>query len=97
MARKPAVTRHITYTQAVCRCVDLKNGLIFGKKVNLQRIVKDKRKQLEKCRLVLEKDNIHVLQVEEVKYLQSFASQTEIEFLENAQILNTVELNIGKK
>lgn len=97
MARKPAVTRHITYTQAVCRCVDTTNGQIFGKIVKLQRIVKDKRKQLEKCRLVLDKGNIHVLQVEEVKYLQSFASQTEIEFLENAQILNTVELNIGKK
>lgn len=97
MARKPAVTRHITYTQIVCRCVDLTNGQIFGKIVNLQRIVKDKRKQLEKCRLVLDKDNKHVLQIEEVKYLQSFAVQSEIEFLESAHIIETVELNIGKK
>lgn len=97
MARKPAVTRHITYTQIVCRCVDLKNGQIFGKIVNLQRIVKDKRKQLEKCRKVLEKGTIHILQIEEVKYLQSFGVQSEIEFLENAHITETIELNVGKK
>lgn len=97
MARKPAVTRHITYTRCTCRCVDVKNRQIFGKYVNLQRIVKDRRKQLEKCRKVLEKGTIHILQIEEVKYLQSFAVQSEIEFLESAHIMETVELNVGKK
>lgn len=96
MARKPAVTRHITYTECVCRCVDVKRNMIVGTTVRLQRIVKHKKKMLELCRKILEKGDIHVLQVESYKYLQSFAVMTEIEFLNNATIVNTVELKIGQ-
>lgn len=96
MARKPAVTRHITYTQCVCRCVDIKEERIFGMIVNLPRIVNIKRHRFEKCRQLIEPTGYHLLQVESYKYLQSFASQTEIEFLENATILSTIEITLGK-
>lgn len=96
MARKPEVTRHITYTQCVCRCVDIKSERIFGKTVNLTRIVNSRQQRFNKCRQVVEATGYHLLQVESYKYLQSFASQTEIQFLENATILETVEITLGK-
>ena len=96
MARKPEVTRHIIYTQCVCRCVDIKQGRIFGQIIDLPRIVNSKQQRFNKCRQLIEPTGYHLLQVESYKYLQSFASQTEIDFLHNAKLLETIEITLGE-
>ena len=92
MARKPEVTRHITYTDCVCRCFAPTGERVFGKHVYLPRIVRDHKKRTEKCRQALAKEGYHLLQIEIVRYKESFAVQSEVEFLQNAHIISTREI-----
>lgn len=93
MARPPQVTRHIIFTRCICQCVDATTGTIFGLVVDLPRIVKDRKRMLKKCREIVEKDKVHIIQVEDYKYMKAFALQTEIEFLHNGKILALSELD----
>ncbi len=95
MPRPPQVTRHITHTECVCKCVDTSTGTIFGKIVNLPRFVSQPKRRLQLCRQKIEKDNVHILLIENVRYLKSFVLQTEIQFLEQGKLLSqsTIKAN----
>ena len=92
MARPPQVTRHIIYTECVCRCADTKTGTIFGKIIRLKRIVSVPKKQLQLCRQKAEKEGIRVLQIEKARYYKAFVLQDELTFLEQGKILARSEL-----
>ena len=87
MARPPQVTRHITFTRCVCKCFHTTSGTICGIVIDLERIVTDRKKMLQKCRQVAEKDGIRVLEIEDFSHKEAFVLQTEIEFLHNGKIL----------
>lgn len=97
MPRKPVVGRHILYTSCVCRCVDVKSGDIIGKIIRLPRIVKDDRKRKELCQKFLAKTSLHVLQIEETKFMQAFAVMDELVYVNTAQLMNTVEYKDSTK
>ena len=88
MARPPQVTRHIVFTRCICKCVDTTTGQIFGIYVDLPRIVTDKKKMLQKCRQIVEKDNVHVLVLEGHMHMKAFVLQSEIEFLHKGKTLS---------
>lgn len=99
MARPPQVTRHITFTRCVCKCLHTTTGAICGVVFDLQRIVTDKKKMLLKCRDLAEKDGLRVLEIEDHKYMEAFVLQSEVEFLHHGKILASKEITVetGKK
>jgi len=84
LARPPEVTRHITHTRCICKCLYKPTKMIFGKYVELQRIVTDNKRQLELCRKYEENTDIVILAIDSYKIMESFIKQTERDFLNHA-------------
>lgn len=98
MARPPQVTRHITFTRCVCKCFQTTTGTICGIVIDLERIVTDRKKMLQRCRKIAEKDGIRVLEIEDYSHREAFVLQTEIEFLHNGKILEMHDIkNVTSK
>ena len=93
MARPPQVTRHIVFTCCTCKCFHITTGTICGIVIDLQRIVSEPKKMLQKCREIAEKDGIRVLEIEDHKYMEAFVLQSEVEFLHKGKILAIREIN----
>lgn len=93
MARPPQVTRHIVFTRCTCKCFHITTGTICGIVIDLQRIVSEPKKMLQKCREKAEKDGIRVLEIEDYKHMEAFVLQSEVEFLHKGKILAIRELN----
>lgn len=84
MPRAPNVTRHVTHTRCICRCVHKYKGFIFGVQCDLPRAVTNSRRRLELCRKILENDYCRVLCIEEYKIMETYASMSEVDFIKNA-------------
>ena len=96
MPRKRVVSKHTYFTETVCRCVNTKTGQIVGKIVRLPGIATVDRKTMDVCRKFLAKRSLHVMEIESVKYFHTFAEMSEIEYLNLAQLSDTVECNNDK-
>ena len=81
MARKPEVTRHVTHTSCVCKCLNKKTGQIYGKILEAPRINTNVYRLLQKIRYLYETDEVRVIEIESFKVVESFVRYPELEFL----------------
>lgn len=84
MARPPVVTRHVTHTRCIVKCLHIPTKTLYGRYVDLSGIVTVYAKQKEKCRKIVENADNRVIDIESYQVLETFAMQTDTDFIKKA-------------